>query len=147
MSTTPNSISKYEKQAAFSCHAFIGDNQAQSAPHPSWLNLAPLYGSYFPHAAQTPQLRSLLHISMAIGSDNVLASTSSSMNVPERAPISSLFNPTTNQTICAKSSTKWREEQSSVLVHEWKERIEEVESSRATETWRQILDVMNKAGI
>ena len=42
--------------------------------------------------------------------------------------------------------TKWREEQSSVLVDEWKElRIEEVESSRATETWRQILNAVNKA--
>ena len=42
---------------------------------------------------------------MTMGSDNVVASTSSSMNyniVPERTPTSSLFNPTTNQTICAQ---------------------------------------------
>ena len=136
MSTTPNSISNDEKQAAFSYHAFAGDN--------------PLYGSYFLHAAEASQPRNLPHTSMAMGSDNAVASTSSSMNyniVPERAPTSSLFNPSTNQTICANSSTKWREEQSSILVQEWKERIEEVESSRATETWRQILDVVNKAGI
>ena len=42
--------------------------------------------------------------------------------------------------------TKWRKEQSSVLVHEWKERIQEVESSRVTETWRHILNAMNKVG-
>lgn len=38
------------------------------------------------------------------------------------------------------------DEQTTVLVHEWKERIQELESSRATEAWRHIVEAVNKAG-
>ena len=46
----------------------------------------------------------------------------------------------------AKSAAKWGEGQTSVLVSEWKERIEEVESARATETWNKIVEEVNKSG-
>lgn len=70
-------------------------------------------------------------------SENATTSTSSKVNNtvdPERPLSSNLVasNPASaSAKICAKANmTKLREEQSSVLVHEWKERIEEVESSR-----------------
>jgi hypothetical protein len=46
----------------------------------------------------------------------------------------------------AKSAAKWGEGQTSVLVSEWKERIEEVESARATETWNKVVEEVNKSG-
>ena len=46
----------------------------------------------------------------------------------------------------AKTSTKWGEAQTSVLVNEWKERIDDVESARATETWHRIVQNVNKVG-
>ena len=85
-----------------------------------------------------------------MGSENATTTTSSNMNNtvnPER-PVSSNLVASNPASASAKIGelTKWREEQSSVLVDEWKElRIEEVESSRATETWRQILNAVNKA--
>ena len=70
-----------------------------------------------------------------------VCTTSTSSNVnntidPER-PLSSNFvaskPASASTTIGAKANlTKWREERSSVLVHEWKERREEVERSSAT---------------
>ena len=57
------------------------------------------------------------------------------------------YPPSASAKIGAKANlTKWREEQSSVLVHEWKEWIKEVESSRVTETWRHLFNAVNKVG-
>ena len=69
---------------------------------------------------------------------------------PDR-PLSSKLvasNPASaSASIGAKANlTKLTEEHSSVLVLEWKERTEEMESSRATETWRHILNAVNKVG-
>ena len=44
------------------------------------------------------------------------------------------------------TSTKWKDQQTTVFVHEWKERKKELESSRGTETWRHIVDAVNEAG-
>lgn len=44
------------------------------------------------------------------------------------------------------SQTKWSDTQASVLVEEWKERVEEVESSRSLEAWQKIVQAVNKAG-
>ena len=82
-----------------------------------------------------------------------VCTTSTSSNVnntvePERPLSSNLVASNAafaSAKIGAKANlTKWREEQSSVLVHEWKERIEEVESSKDTETWRHTFNAMNK---
>ena len=35
----------------------------------------------------------------------------------------------------------------SVLINEWKDRIEEVEGARATETWNKIVEEVNKGEI
>lgn len=43
-----------------------------------------------------------------------------------------------------KTASKWSDEQSLILVQEWKERIEEVESSRSSDAWKKILDAVNK---
>ena len=84
-----------------------------------------------------------------------VCTTSTSSNVdnivdPER-PLSS--NHVASKTAFASAKigakanlNKWREEQSSVLGHEWKERIEVVQNSRVTETWRYILNAVNKFG-
>ena len=69
---------------------------------------------------------------------------------PDR-PLSSKLvasNPASaSASIGAKANlTKLTEEHSSVLVLEGKERTEEMESSRATETWRHILNAVNKVG-
>jgi len=41
---------------------------------------------------------------------------------------------------------KWSDTQALVLVEEWKERLEEVESSRSLEAWQKIVKAVNKAG-
>ena len=45
-----------------------------------------------------------------------------------------------------KTSTKWGEIQTSVLVNEWKERIDDMKSARATEPWHRIVQEVNKVG-
>lgn len=44
------------------------------------------------------------------------------------------------------SQTKWSNTQTSVLVEEWKERVEEVGNSRSLEAWQKIVQAVNKAG-
>ena len=44
------------------------------------------------------------------------------------------------------SQSKWSDTQASVLVEEWKERVEEVESSRSLDAWQRIVKAVNKAG-
>lgn len=150
MSRTPNSTSNDGNQSPFPYHAYIGGNLSRSATHSSWMNSGPQYGSYFPHPPPT-QPRSLHYAAVAMGSENATTSTSNVNNsiASDKTPNSNLEAPnsvSTSAKIGAKGLTKWREEQSSVLVHEWKERIDEVESSRATEAWRHILIAVNKAG-
>lgn len=43
-----------------------------------------------------------------------------------------------------KPGTKWSDEQSLILVQEWKERLDDVESSRSSEAWKKILEAVNK---
>ena len=44
------------------------------------------------------------------------------------------------------SQTKWSNQQTSVLVEEWKERLDDVESSKSLEAWQKIVQAVNKAG-
>ena len=88
-----------------------------------------------------------------MGSENATTSTSSNMNntADLERPLSSNLVASIPASASAKigakaNLTKWREEQSSVLVHEWKEWIKEVESSRVTETWRHLFNAVNKVG-
>ena len=41
---------------------------------------------------------------------------------------------------------KWSDAQANVLVQQWKERIEEVESRRNSEAWQKIVQEVNKTG-
>jgi len=46
----------------------------------------------------------------------------------------------------AKNTPKWSDDQTLVLVQEWKDRVEDVESSRSVEAWNKIVTAVNKAG-
>ena len=75
------------------------------------------------------------------------ASTGNNRN---SAVIPSSSAPSTSNNTCdtngAKSAAKCVERQISVLVSEWKDRIEEFESARATERWNKIVEEVNKSG-
>ena len=43
------------------------------------------------------------------------------------------------------SQTKWSDQQTSVLVEEWKERLDDVESIKSLEAWQKIVQAVNKA--
>ena len=45
-----------------------------------------------------------------------------------------------------KSASKWSDDQALVLVQEWKERIDDLESRKSNDTWMKIVDTVNKAG-
>ncbi|KAK3749294.1 hypothetical protein QZH41_007553 [Actinostola sp. cb2023] len=84
-------------------------------------------------------------------SSNLMKSRPSSNVNPPGYPETS--KPTTSEASCTNgigakmtASTRWTDKQTSVLVHEWKERIVELESSRTTETWQKIVDTVNKHG-
>ena len=58
----------------------------------------------------------------------------------------STANNTCDTNDAKSAAAKWGEGQFSVLVSEWKDRIKEVESARATETWNKIVEEVNKSG-
>ena len=146
MSRTPDWIT--ELNLHFHHHAYIGDNLPQSG----WMNVAgPEYGSYFPPPPHS-QPRNFSYAAFPMGSEMPRLEHHqmwTTLSILRRlwVQISLLRYPASaSAKIGAKANlTKWREEQSSILVHEWKEQIE-VESSTATETWRHILNAMNKVG-
>ena len=103
--------------------------------------LPPFY-QYFPHTLPPPQR---IQVPNAVGNSSTCASTSYNRNsavIPDSAPSTANNTGDTNG---AKSAAKWGEGQTSVLVREWKERIGEVESARATETWNKIVEEVNKS--
>lgn len=46
----------------------------------------------------------------------------------------------------AKNNAKWPDDQTLVLVQEWKDRVEDTETSRSVEAWDKIDAAVNKAG-
>ena len=46
----------------------------------------------------------------------------------------------------AKNKAKWSDDQTLVLVQEWKDRVEDLESSRSVEAWNKIVAAVNKPG-
>ena len=46
----------------------------------------------------------------------------------------------------AKHKAKWSDDQTLVLVQEWKDRVEDLESSRSVEAWNKIVAAVNIAG-
>ncbi|XP_028411456.1 trihelix transcription factor GT-2-like [Dendronephthya gigantea] len=155
MSQTPDRFDERNDAAFLFPNAFDGQESnsafARATPEASWIfgrqPQPPPFYPYFPRAPVPPQRVQSLS---APGNSSDVPSTCSnenrirsySTNIDENGA-SSTANTDRNG---AKSSSKWGEAQTSVLVSEWKERIEEVESSRATEAWNKIVEAVNKAG-
>ena len=104
----------------------------------------PPFYQYFPHTPPPPHR---IQVPNAVDNSSTCASTGYNRN---SAVIPSSSAPSTSNNTCdtngAKSAAKWVEGQISVLVSEWKDRIEEFESARATETWNNIVEEVNKSG-
>ena len=104
----------------------------------------PPFYQYFPHTPPPPQR---IQVPNVVDNSSTCASTGYNRNsdvIPSSSAPSTANN--TCDTNGAKSAAKWGEGQTSVLVSEWKDRIEEVESARATETWNKIVEEVNKSG-
>lgn len=163
MSQTPSSSDGFDDRndAAFLySNPFAGNESnpafSRSMSEANWMFVRqpqpqplPFY-PYFPQAPFPPQ-----HVQAPHAPDNSFTgpstcsnenSTQSSINIPNNGASSTAINTVCDTNGGAKSSTKWGEAQTSVLVSEWKERIEEVESARATETWHKIVEAVNEAG-
>ena len=107
------------------------------APQPT----SPFY-QYFPYPPpQPPQPR----FPAPVADNSSCSSPSSNDSDVPNCSAASTANVVNSQN-GAKTSTKWGEAQTSVLVNEWKERIDDVESARATETWHRIVQEVNKVG-
>ena len=98
----------------------------------------PPFYQYFPHTQPPPQR---IQVPNVVDNSSTCASTGYNRNSDV---ILSSSAPSTANNTCdtngAKSAAKWGEWQTSVLVSEWKDKIEEVESARATETWNKIVE-------
>ena len=46
----------------------------------------------------------------------------------------------------AKNKAKWSDDQTLVLIQEWKGRVEDLESSGSVAAWNKIVAAVNKAG-
>ena len=105
------------------------------APQPT----SPFY-QYFPYPPpQPPQPR----FPAPVADNSSYSSPSSNDSDVPNCSAASTANVVNSQN-GAKTSTKWGEAQTSVLVNEWKERIDDVESARATETWHRIVQEVNR---
>lgn len=101
-----------------------------------------LFYQYFPYPLlQPPQPR----FPAPVADNSSRSSPSSNDSSVPNCSAASTANDVNSQN-GAKTSTKWGEAQTSVLVNEWKERIDDVESARATETWHRIVQEVNKVG-
>ena len=148
MASTPNQPPSNESESAYSYVQETFPGFPQLAPHSSWMNIpinsqAHYGGRYLPYVPH-PRPQSILTTpTQSQNASSPTTSTNDSTTVTGTAQ-----NATSSSENGAKgnTTTKWRDEQTTVLVREWKERIEELESSRATETWRLIADAVNKAG-
>lgn len=111
-------------------------------PRPQFIN-QPFY-PYFP----IPQPQQQRVPGPSVPSDELSSCASASMEENSSSTVTVSSQSTTANNTCndngAKATTKWRERETSVLVSEWSDRIEEVESARATETWHKIADAVNK---
>jgi hypothetical protein len=150
MDETPN---RTRPNASAPSYPYVQETFPQFVPHSSWINTQPhtannsqpYYGGpYFPYVAQPGNISTSPSSQTRTENASPTSSTQSSNAYDsDSIPIA----PNVSE-IGAKgnTTTRWREEQTTVLVHEWKERIEELESSRATETWHHIVNAVNKAG-
>ena len=147
MDSTPNRTQHNESAPSYPYAQDTFPGFPQFVPRSSWMNMAtdsqPHYGgSYFPYVPQPPNIPTT-----QTHSENASSSTSTNpTNEYDSDHVAA--NLASSDDIGAKgnTSTRWKEEQTTVSVHEWRERIEELESSRATETWHRIVDAVNKAG-
>ena len=65
---------------------------------------------------------------------------------PHSAAHSSVSECATTDETRSGTSSRWTEQQSSVLIGSWKENLAHVESARNAEAWHKILAEVNKAG-
>ncbi|XP_028404838.1 uncharacterized protein LOC114527411 [Dendronephthya gigantea] len=146
MDKTPNVKRPYESA---SYPYYPQEALPEFVPHTNWMNTPnrsqSFYGGgYFPCVAQPPNISTSSSSTPPSSSSNARSSSSNGLSNADDSDTAVAINPS-SQEIGAKL-TRWREEQTTVLVHEWRERIEDLERSRATETWRLIAEAVNKAG-
>ena len=110
------------------------------APQPT----SPFY-QYFPYPPPQPPQPPQPRFPAPVADNSSCSSPSSNDSGVPNCSAASTANVVNSQN-GAKTSTKWGEAQTSVLVNEWKERIDDVESARATETWHRIVQEVNKVG-
>lgn len=103
--------------------------ERSAATFPSAAPFQPFYTAHFPRPIRD-----------ADGAEEMFSSSSEKCR-PETESSSQ-----SDENGAKASQTKWFDAQTSVLVEEWKERVEEVESSRSLEAWQKIVQAVNKAG-
>ena len=91
------------------------------------------YFPYVPQRAHFPSVSTNIALSVSTSLDVAAHENSSCSN---SAPSTSANNTNSDPNNGAKTFNKWSKAQTSILVNEWKERINELESAQATETWR-----------
>ena len=148
MASTPNQAPPNESERAYSYGQETFPGFPQMAPLSGWMNIpvnsqAHYSGPYLPYVPHPrPQNASTTStLSQNTAATNSTSDSNSATGIAQSLASSSGTGAKGNTT-----STKWKDEQTTALVHEWKERIEELESSRATETWHHIVGAVNKAG-
>ena len=119
---------------------------AQSTQNPRWMFAQAPPAPFYQYAAHPPprSQQQTVPVPTASGSGSNSSSPSSNDHGVSQCRASSTAVTSKKDQNGAKS--KWSETQSSVLVSEWKEKIDEVESARATETWHKIAEEVNKVG-
>ena len=103
--------------------------ERSAATFPSAAPFQPFYTAHFPRPIRN-----------ADGTEEMFSSSSEKCR-PETESSSQ-----SDENGAKATQTKWFDAQTSVLVEEWKERVEEVESSRSLEAWQKIVQAVNKAG-
>lgn len=129
----------------------VDENVARVRPlNPNWMftrqQQQAQYYPYFPYVPQRahfPSASTNIASSVSTSSDVAAHENSSCSN---SAPSTSANNTNSDPNNGAKTFNKWSEAQTSVLVNEWKERIDELESARTTETWHKIVRAVCDVG-
>ncbi|CAB4031983.1 Hypothetical predicted protein [Paramuricea clavata] len=125
----------------------VDKNVARVMPlNPNWMfthqQQQAQYYPYFPYVlrrAHFPSASTNIALSVSTSLDIAAHENSSCSN---SAPSTSANNTNSNPNNGAKTSNKWSEAQTSVLVNKWKERIDEL----AMETWHNIVRAVCNVG-
>jgi hypothetical protein len=129
----------------------VDENVARVMPlNPNWMfSRQQQQAQYYPYFPYVPE-----RAHFPIASTNIASYVSASSDVAAHensscsnsAPSTSANKTNSDPNNGANTSNKWSEGQISVLVNEWKGRIDELESARATETWHKIVRALCDVG-